>query len=143
MIRPGQPKDFDELLEVEARAFPKSKYDRGEIWALYLKYPQTFLVEISDRIDGYIVFSPDGHIISMAVTPERRRAGIGTLLVKQAIDHCSGKSLRLEVRVGNIGAQKFYLSLGFCITSRISSYYLDGEDAFLMERSAEDNEDSD
>ena len=134
MIRRVQTRDFDELLQIEARAFPKSKYDRGELWALYLKYPHTFLVEVSDSIDGYIVFSPDGHIISMAVTPERRRTGIGTHLVKEAIDHCSGESLRLEVRVGNIGAQKFYLRLGFYKKSRISSYYLDGEDAFLMER---------
>ena len=134
MIRPVQTRDLDELLEIEARAFPKSKYDRGELWALYLKYPHTFLVEVNDRIDGYIVFSPDGHIISMAVTPERRRTGVGTHLVKEAIDHCSGKFLRLEVRVGNIGAQEFYLSLGFCIISRITGYYLDGEDAFVMER---------
>ena len=142
MIRSVQTRDFDELLELEARAFPKSKYDREELWALYLKYPHTFLVEVSDRIDGYIVFRPDGHIISMAVIPERRRTGIGTQLVKEAIDQCSGKPLRLEVRVGNIGAQQFYLSLGFYQKSRISSYYLDGEDAFVMERSAEDTEDT-
>ena len=142
MIRPVLAADFDELLQIEARAFPKSQYDREELWMLHLQYPKTFLVTVSDQIDGYIVFKSDGHIISMAVTPEKRRTGVGTCLVEEAIHHCRGKFLRLEVRVGNIGAQKFYHSLGFLLKGRIESYYHDGEDAFVMARSADDNEDT-
>lgn len=138
MIRSVHSADFDELLQIEARAFPKSQYDRGELWILHLQYQNTFLVSVSDQIDGYIVFRPDGHIISMAVTPEKRRTGVGTCLVKEAVNYCRGKFLRLEVRVGNVGAQKFYQSLGFWIKARIESYYHDGEDAFVMERPAED-----
>ncbi|MGD8253269.1 MAG: ribosomal protein S18-alanine N-acetyltransferase [Syntrophobacterales bacterium] len=140
MIRPLHAKDFAELLQIEAQAFPKSQYDHEELWFLYLKYPQTFLVTQSNQIDGYIVFRPDGHIISMAVKPHKRRMGLGTKLVQQAIDHCSGKSLRLEVRVSNVGAQRFYLNLGFRIKARVDSYYHDGEDAFVMERPPEDTE---
>ena len=136
MIRPVHSKDFDELLQIEAQAFPKSQYDREELWLLSLKYPHTFLVTLTNQMDGYIVFRPDGHIISMAVRPDKRRVGIGTTLVQQAIDHCKGKSLRLEVRVSNVGAQRFYLNLDFRIKARIEGYYHDGEDAFLMERSA-------
>ncbi|NIQ90315.1 MAG: ribosomal protein S18-alanine N-acetyltransferase [Deltaproteobacteria bacterium] len=127
-------KDFDELMQIEAQAFPKSQYDREEFWLLYLKYPHTFLVMLNNQIDGYIVFRPDGHIISMAVRPQKRRMGIGTTLVQQAIDHCRGKSLRLEVRVSNVGAQRFYLNLGFRMKARIDGYYHDGEDALIMER---------
>ncbi len=136
MIRPVHSKDFDELVQVEALAFPKSQYDREELWLLSLKYPHTFLVTVSDQIDGYIVFRPDGHIISMAVRPHKRRVGIGTRLVQKVIGHCSGKSLRLEVRVSNVGAQRFYLHLGFRIKARIDGYYHDGEDAFVMESPA-------
>ena len=142
MIRPVHSKDFDELLQIEALAFPKSQYDREELWLLSLKYPHTFLVTVSDQMDGYIVFRPDGHIISMAVRPHKRRVGIGTKLVQKVIGHCSGKSLRLEVRVSNVGAQRFYLHLGFRIKARIDGYYHDGEDAFLMERAADDTEDT-
>ncbi|MEE9120953.1 MAG: GNAT family N-acetyltransferase [Syntrophobacteria bacterium] len=137
MIRPLHSKDFDELLQIEALAFPKSQYDREELWLLSLKYPHTFLVTVSDQIDGYIVFRPDGHIISMAVRPHKRRVGIGTRLVQKVIGHCSGKSLRLEVRVSNVGAQRFYLHLGFRIKVRIDGYYHDGEDAFVLERPAD------
>ena len=142
MIRRVHSKDFDELLQIEAQAFPKSQYDREELWLLSLKYPRTFLVTVSNQIDGYIVFRPDGHIISMAVRPHKRRVGIGTRLVQKVIGHCSGKSLRLEVRVSNLGAQRFYLNLNFRIKATIDGYYHDGEDAFLMVRSADDTEDA-
>jgi len=135
-------KDFDELLQIEAQAFPKSQYDREELWLLSLKYPHTFLVTVSNQIDGYIVFRADGHIISMAVRPHKRRVGIGTSLVQKVIDHRSGNSLRLEVRVSNVGAQRFYLNLDFRIKARIDGYYHDDEDAFLMERSADNTEDT-
>ncbi len=138
MIRPVRAQDFDELLEIEAQAFPKSRYDLGQIWSLHLSYPDTFLVEMNDRIDGYIVFSPDGHILSMAVRPQKRRMGIGTRLVQQAIANCAGKPLRLEVRLGNVGAQEFYLALGFRIRGRAKGYYQDGEDALIMERPGRD-----
>jgi ribosomal-protein-alanine N-acetyltransferase len=89
---------------------------------------------VSDKIDGYIVFSPGGHIISMAVRPERRRCGIGTRLVQEAITHCAGKTLRLEVRLSNLGAQKFYEKLGFEKRALLRGYYHDHEDGLLMER---------
>jgi ribosomal-protein-alanine N-acetyltransferase len=140
MIRPVHSKDFDELLQIEAQAFPKSQYDREELWLLSLKYPHTFLVTVSNQIDGYIVFRADGHIISMAVKPDKRRLGIGSRLVEEVIGYCSGKSLRLEVRVSNVGAQRFYLNLDFRIKARIKSYYHDGEDAYVMERPADNTE---
>jgi ribosomal-protein-alanine N-acetyltransferase len=136
MIRKVRPTDFAELLEIEAQAFPKSRYDLGQLWSLHLQYPATFLLEQSDGIDGYIVFSPEGHIISMAVKAQLRRMGIGTRLVEEAIAHCAGKLLFLEVRLGNAGAQEFYLSLGFRMTGRKEGYYQDGEDALIMERPA-------
>lgn len=136
MIRKVRPEDFDELLKIEAEAFPKSQYDLGQFRMLHQSYPNTFLVEVSDLIAGYIVFSPDGHLISMAVRSERRRTGIGTRLVQEALANCAGKPLRLEVRVGNVGAQEFYLALGFNWIGRAKGYYHDGEDALLMERPA-------
>jgi ribosomal-protein-alanine N-acetyltransferase len=128
------PRHFKELLEIEAQAFPKSQYDLDTFWSLYFRYPNTFLVAESDRIDGYIIFGPDGHIISMAVTPERRRRGIGTRLINESAEHCRGKTLRLEVRVSNIGAQRFYQSLGFVSAGKTKGYYQDGEDGLVMER---------
>ena len=136
MVRSLRAGDFDELLEIEATASPKSQYDLWELKSLHWRYPETFLVTVSDKIDGYIVFSPGGHIVSMAVRPERRRHGIGACLIREAVAYCAGKSLRLEVRVSNLGAQEFYLKFGFEKRAIVPGYYHDGEDALLMERPA-------
>ena len=72
----------------------------------------------------------------MAVRSALRRKGIGASLLQEAIAHCAGKPLLLEVRVSNVGAQEFYLALGFNFIGRAKGYYHDGEDALLMERPA-------
>ena len=138
MIRKVRPADFDELLKIEAEAFPKSQYDLGQFWRLHQTYPNTFLVNASEFINGYIVFSLEGQVISMAVKSELRRNGIGTSLLQEAINHCGDKPLLLEVRVSNVGAQEFYLACGFNFIGRAKGYYHDGEDALLMERTPED-----
>ena len=139
IIRPIGSRDFEEILDIEAQASPKSQYDLRELKFLHRRYPRTFLVAAGDQIDGYIVFSLDGHIASMAVRPERRRRGIGTRLLKEAITYCAGKSLRLEVRVSNLGAIDFYLNLGFEKRAKVRGYYHDGEDALIMELAASGN----
>ena len=136
MIRKVQPPDFEELLKIEAEAFPKSQYDLGQFWNLHQTYPNTFLVDVTELINGYIVFSLEGHLISMAVRSGQRRKGIGTRLVQEASAYCADKPLLLEVRVSNLGAQEFYLALGFNFIGRAKGYYHDGEDALLMERPA-------
>lgn len=136
MIRKVQPVDFEELLKIEAEAFPKSQYDLGQFWNLHQTYPNTFLVDVTELINGYIVFSLEGHLISMAVRFDRRRKGIATRLVQEASAYCGDKPLLLEVRVSNVGAQEFYLALGFNFIGRAKGYYHDGEDALLMERLA-------
>jgi ribosomal-protein-alanine N-acetyltransferase len=136
MIRRVRSTDFQELLEIEAQASPKSQYDLWELEILYHRFSSNFLVSFSDQIDGYIIFSPDGHIISMAVRPESRRRGIATRLVEEVTAYCAGKSLRLEVRTSNLGAIKFYLKLGFHKRAIVPGYYHDGEDALVMERPA-------
>ena len=136
MIRKVQPPDFEELLQIEAEAFPKSQYDLGQFWNLHQTYPNTFLVDVTELINGYIVFRLEGHLISMAVRSGQRRKGIGTRLLQEASVYCAGKPLLLEVRVSNLGAQEFYLALGFNFIGRAKGYYHDGEDALLMERPA-------
>ncbi|UCG13913.1 MAG: GNAT family N-acetyltransferase [Deltaproteobacteria bacterium] len=134
MIRRVTPADFKEILVIESEAFPKSRYDLGAFWSLFQQYPGTFLVVETDQVDGYIIFSPDGHIVSMAVKAQRRRRGVGSGLIRAALAHCADKVLRLEVRVSNLGARKFYERFGFKIKDRLERYYQDGEGALIMER---------
>jgi len=136
MIRRFELRDLEEVLQIEAQAFPKSSYTREMFLHYYRVHPETFLVFEEDRVWGYIIFKPDGHVISLAVAPPSRRRGVGRRLMEACESMCRTGRLRVEVREGNTGAQSFYKSLGFQLKSRIPFYY-GTEDAYVMEKKIE------
>jgi [ribosomal protein S18]-alanine N-acetyltransferase len=140
MIRHFMISDLHPLLDIEHQAFPKSPYD----WATFLNlqwiYPQSFLVYVERKVTereeqlwGYVVFSLDGHIISLAVHPEKRRKGIGRQLLRSVTHYPQIKKIWAEVRVSNQGAQMFYQRMGFETLGRLPNYYGD-EDALIIQR---------
>jgi len=140
MIRRFSFLDLDGVLDIERQAFPKSPYNWATFVNLQWLYPETFLVYAEKiapgeeaKIWGYITFAKDGHIISIAVHPDRRRQGIGKTLVGRVITAPGVKRVWGEVRRSNAGAQAFYRSLGFAIVGKIANYY-GNEDALIMER---------
>ncbi len=133
MIRPFSLSDLSRLLEIEHQSFPKSPYDAVTLINLYWLHKDTFLVYVEKgEIQGYIVFSKEGHIISIAVHPERRRKGIGRGLIKRAMNLPGVKKVTAEVRRSNKGAQAFYLHMGFRTVRVVPKYYGD-EDALIVE----------
>ncbi len=133
MIRIFTPSDMDRILEIEAQAFPKSPYSRRIFTSLYRSNPTTFLVYEEEEILGYIVYSPEGHIISIAVDQHHRRKGIGAQLVGEVFRNSTGKFIWVEVRETNTGAQAFYEKLAFQKEGVIPGYYWT-EDAYIMVR---------
>ena len=133
MIRIFTPSDMDRILEIEAQAFPKSPYNRRIFTSLYRSNPSTFLVYEEEEILGYLVYTPEGHIISIAVDPRHRRKGIGTQLVREVFRNARGEFVWVEVRETNTGAQAFYEKLAFRKRGLIPRYYWT-EDAYIMER---------
>ncbi len=121
---------------------------------LYRNYPKAFLVaRVDDKIVGYVMcrvehsfkvsgflprFSKVGHVVSIGILPSYRRLGIGSGLMKKAMDALKNiyecVEVYLEVRVSNNTAIKFYEKLGFTIDRVIKGYYKDGEDAYVMSR---------
>ena len=133
MIRIFTPSDMNRLLEIEAQAFPKSPYSRQIFMSLFRSNPTTFLVYGEEEILGYLVYTTEGHIISIAVDPRHRRKGIGTQLVGEALRNATGEFIWVEVRESNTGAQAFYEKLGFRKKGVIPRYYWT-EDAYIMVR---------
>lgn len=78
----------------------------------------------------------EAHITNIAVLPEARRMGIGSEIVKDLINISISKnivSMTLEVRIGNLAAQKLYTKFGFKPEGIRKKYYSDtGEDAVIM-----------
>jgi len=139
MIRPFSPLDLESILQIESRSFPKSPYDWMTFLNLHTLYPETFLVYLGtqhgqkgEKILGYIVFSQDGHILSIAVDPHRRRKGIGSELLQGALKISPFKKVWAEVRRGNQGAQAFYSKMGFQMTGWVPNYY-GNEDALIVQ----------
>jgi len=133
MIKKFNVKYLKEILGIEKKAFPKTAYDSLTFLYYAGLCPDNFLVYMegdSNKIMGYIIFTPDGHIISVAVDCPRRRKGIGTKLVKEALRVSKGNA-RVEVRENNSVAQMFYKKLGFTKFDVIQKYYED-EDAIIM-----------
>ncbi len=139
MIRRFTFSDLDDILDIERHAFPKSPYSWATFVNLTWLYPETFLVYVEkgspageSTLVGYIIFSRDGHIISLAVHPEHRRKGVGKELIQQAAGFPHVRKVWAEVRKSNRGAQTFYLRLGFRFVAVVPNYYGD-EDALIVE----------
>ncbi len=140
IIREFKRPDIKRVLEIERASFTDP-------------YPATILIDIynlgagflvaqeNNRIVGYIIFwikyEDEGHIISIAVDKNFRRLEVGTKLVESSIESFkkfSVKLIKLEVRVGNKGARKFYSKIGFKEEKIVKEYYEDLEDAVLMSK---------
>lgn len=78
------------------------------------------------------------HLQLLAVLPRYRRRRLGSLLLETLErDGISAgtRSLRLEVRSGNLGARRFYRRHGYRVLAMRSNYYRGGEAAAIMARS--------
>ncbi|NPB02079.1 MAG: ribosomal protein S18-alanine N-acetyltransferase [Methanopyri archaeon] len=141
LVRRAKKSDLPRITEIEELAFPKSPYPTYVfLWNLSCN-PEGFLVaERCGEVAGYIIFetrplSGEGHIVSIAVHPDHRRVGVGTVLMAEAerrIAEAGYDVVRLEVRESNFGARRFYERLGYRPERRVPRYYDDGETAIVM-----------
>lgn len=96
----------------------------------------------SNEIVGYAgAFSPDmnldADVLTLTVTPEYRRQGIGRALLNMVIEWAERRkapNIFLEVREGNIEASPLYVGAGFHAISTRSNYYSLGVNAVIMKK---------
>jgi ribosomal-protein-alanine N-acetyltransferase len=148
-LRHFQPEDLEQVMEINRICLPEN-YSTEFFMDLYERYPDTFIVAEEDgEVVGYIMCRietglPDfgllgiakrGHVISIAVLPKHQREGIGTAIMRAAMQgmrRYKAKECYLEVRVTNEPAVSLYNKLGFETSRVVRSYYADGEDAYIM-----------
>jgi len=151
MLRPFKPSDLEAVMHINQTCLPEN-YSSFFFIELHKRFPYTFIVaEEKNKIVGYIMCRMEtglpnlgflglvrkGHVVSIAVLPEHRRKGVGHSLMREAMQNMErykAKECYLEVRVSNNPAIKLYKKLGFQIVKTIPSYYIDGEDAYVMAR---------
>lgn len=96
---------------------------------------------LKDKIIGYVCLRTIldvTHILNLAVLPEFRGQGIGSMLLRDALQELKQSGIKtnlvtLEVRESNIAAIRLYEKFGFKIIGRRSGYYQKPyEDAIIM-----------
>lgn len=76
-----------------------------------------------------------GYLAMLAIDESYRKLGLGTRLVRRAIERMQAQGcdeVVLETEVSNVNAQRLYSNLGFIREKRLVRYYLNGGDAFRL-----------
>jgi ribosomal-protein-alanine N-acetyltransferase len=73
-------------------------------------------------------------IVTLAVSPQFRRRGIGAWLLAECEVRLKPPMLRLMVRESNASAIAMYERFGYVHVRREAGYYADGEAGLLMEK---------
>lgn len=132
--------DLDDIHRLETDAFPSPW--RREFFDSELR--SSGRLNLVARRDGILIgyvfamyFFDEMHINKIAVVATERRQGVAQALM----DECDAfarthaiKTISLEVRQSNEGAQAFYRHLRFAALYIRPKYYPDGESAVVMMR---------
>lgn len=142
-IRQVERADLLAVVRIENESFAQPwPYDAFE---RFLGEPG-FLVAVdsANEVAGYIVadivqnFGRQlGHVKDIAVHPDRRGSGIGSVLLTRALAVLTAHgadTVKLEVRRSNDGAQRLYREFGFEPLRHVPGYYENDEDAIVMIR---------
>lgn len=138
-IREMREEDIPSIVEIENISFSTPWSSSSFKKEVYKPYAIPKVAVIKDRVVGYICVEriiDEAHILNLAVHPEFRKMGIGSLLVSTILDELKGTGCRyvyLEVRVSNIAAKRLYERLRFKVIGVRKHYYIrPEEDAYVM-----------
>lgn len=138
-IVPIEDKYIEGILNVSILSFPitwsKDSFEK-ELTNKYARY----MVAVKDGLvvgfAGMWIILDEAHITNIAVHPEYRDFGIGTMLMESLISICKIENvigITLEVRVSNQRAINLYKKFGFVEEGIRKAYYEDNkEDALIM-----------
>lgn len=131
--------DADSIAAIESKSFAMP-WSREDFWRENQNELATYIVgELDGKIIAYAgawVSFNQAEVMNIAVEPEFRGQGIGTILFGELIKAVKARgatAITLEVRPSNTAAIKLYESFGLKSVGRRKGYYLDnGEDALIM-----------
>lgn len=129
------------MAEIEKACFPDPWGEIALRGQLSAPTGVSLVAERDGQVIGALFLSflpPEGEVYRVAVLPAARRGGVGDALITAglAAARLAGVShMFLDVREGNLPAQKLYEKHGFSVIGRRARYYrAPREDAVLMER---------
>ena len=105
------------------------------------KETMVLVASIDGALEGFAVMKfrdEDAHLLLLAVQPKARRGGIGRAMLNWLEKSCRTAGIhhvRLEVRVSNRPARRFYENQGYRLVSQWAGYYEKHEAAAVMAKS--------
>jgi [ribosomal protein S18]-alanine N-acetyltransferase len=134
------PGDLDAIHRLEIKAFPspwRREFFESELWG---NSRMSLVARRGRKVIGYVFamwFFDEMHVNKIAVEERERRRGIALKLMDRCLEFARDNGIRtisLEVRQSNRGAQEFYKALDFAPLYVRPRYYPDGESAVVMVR---------
>jgi len=148
-IRDATDRDLPGIIEIERLAFPAPWTMASFQRELTLPFSRIMVAipavshehgrDDNGRIAGFLcrwLIADECHVLNIAVHPESRRLGIGTVLLTEAIAEARSMGasvVTLEVRRSNLPARQLYRKFEFEERRLRRHYYGPGEDAIIME----------
>jgi [ribosomal protein S18]-alanine N-acetyltransferase len=140
-IRNATERDLPRIIEIERLAFPAPWTLASFQRELTLPFSRIMvaLPAPSGQVAGFLcrwLIADECHILNIAVHPDSRRLGIGTVLLAEAINEAKSTGanvVTLEVRRSNLAARQLYRKFAFEERRLRRHYYGPGEDAIIME----------
>jgi len=131
-------RDLAALQRLEKLCFPKDAWPLPDLLGVLL-WPDVvrYKITLEDQMVGFAAGQPidgAGWIVTLAVHPDHRRRGLGRALLTACEDGLPHAVLRLAVRASNRSAQALYRAAGYEVVDRWPRYYVDREDALIMEK---------
>lgn len=141
-VRRARVTDLPSIVEIERASFVEP-WEPDTLRQSIEWFPGTcFVATVGKEVTGFLIATPQavnegffGHICNLAVSPDFRGRGIGTMLLRRAehqfaLDGAEG--MQLEVRESNHVARSFYKKNGYEEAMVFAGYYSNGEDAIVM-----------
>jgi [ribosomal protein S18]-alanine N-acetyltransferase len=139
LIRALEPRDVEPVLAIQ-RSYPEvAQWTSLDYQRVANGDMAGWVGEEDGQIVGFLIarqIATDIEILNLAVLVGERRRGIGSALLKHALDWGRGfpaEKAFLEVRMSNLIATRFYERHKFEVTARRPRYYMAPvEDALLL-----------
>ena len=155
MIRHIAPADCDAIAALEASLFATA-LDQSRLMALQANPVFCGFVDLvpdqdqpqsipADNLGSYLggfllatMIDDEAEILSIGVTPERQRQGVGKRLLQRFFDYGASRNMAkalLEAADDNVAALELYHDFGFAEFGRRKDYYKQGNqkiDAIMM-----------
>src|ERR1035437_6029327 len=148
-IRDATDRDLPRIIEIERLAFPAPWSLASFQREMTLPFSRITVAlpaaghehgrDDNGEIAGFLcrwLIADECHVLNIAVHPQSRRLGIGTVLLTEAIAEARSTGagmVTLEVRRSNLPARQLYRKFEFEERRLRRHYYGPGEDAIIME----------